>query len=152
MGRAQHSRAFRLALVLSIIMLLFGCGGDKTGKHKASAESAEEVTADALTAKIVTEDILYTTGTNGEPLAYIKAKKGEFINFKGEVSGGYPPYTYSWYFDDVVPDVNVKDPGKIEFIRVTGSRYGVPYTVEFTVTDKNGNQSVDSLDVVVFRD
>jgi hypothetical protein len=85
-------------------------------------------------------------------LAYIKIKRGEFVNFTGDVSGGYPPYTYNWKFDNVRPDVNVKDPGNIEFIHVTGSRYGVIYTVEFTVTDKNGNQSVDSLDVVVFND
>jgi hypothetical protein len=58
----------------------------------------------------------------------ITTKRGEFINFKGEVSGGYSPYTYNWNFDAVTPDVNVKDPGNIEFINVTGSRYGVTYT------------------------
>jgi hypothetical protein len=151
MWTANFSRAFRLALVLSIIMLLVSCGGHKTGKHKASAESSEEIPAEPLKATIVTQDIINSTGTNGEPLAYITIKKGDFINFKGNVSGGYPPYTYNWNFDDVTPDVNVKDPGNIEFINVTGSSYGVIYTVEFTVTDKNGNQSVDSLEVVVFH-
>jgi hypothetical protein len=153
MGTAQFIlRAFRLALVLSIIMLLVGCGGHKTGKNKASAEGSEEIPTESLKAKIVTNDIINSTGTNGEPLAYITIKKGDYINLKGDVSGGYPPYTYNWNFDDVKPDVTVKDPGNIEFMNVTGSNYGVTYTVEFTVTDKNGNQSVDSLDVVVFHD
>jgi hypothetical protein len=149
MGTAQFLRAIRLALVLSIIVLLVGCGGHK---HKASTASSEEIPAESLKAKIITKNIINSTGTNGEPLAYIKIKRGEFINFKGDVSGGYPPYTYNWNFDDVAQDVNVKDPGNIEFIHVTGSSYGVTYTVEFTVTDKNNNQSVDSLDVVVFND
>ena len=152
MGTAQFLRAFRLALILSIIMFLVGCGGHKTGKHNVSAEGSEEIPAESLKVKIVTKDIINSTGTNGEPLAYITIKKGEFINFKGDVSGGYPPYTYNWNFDDVIPDVNVKDPGNIEFIHVTGSGYGVTYTIEFTVTDKKGNQGVDSLDVVVFKD
>jgi hypothetical protein len=152
MGTAQiFLRAFRLALVLSIIMLLVGCGGHKTGKNKASAEGSEEIPAESLKAKIVTNDIINSTGTNGEPLAYITIKKGDFINFKGDVSGGYPPYTYNWNFDDITPDLTVKDPGNIEFINASGSRYGVTYTVEFTVMDKNNNQSVDSLDVVVFN-
>jgi hypothetical protein len=152
MRTAQFLRAFRLALVLSIIMLLIACGGHKTGKHKVSPEGSEEIPAEALKIKIVTEDIIYSTGTNGEPLASIIINRGEFINFKGDVSGGYPPYTYNWDFDDVRPDVDVKDPGNIEFINVTGSSYGFIYTVEFTVTDKKGNQGVDSLDVVVFDD
>jgi hypothetical protein len=152
MATAQFLRAFRLALVLTIIVLLVGCGGHKTGKHKVSAESSEEIPAEALQAKIVTKDIINSTGTNGEPLAYITIKRGDFINFKGDVSGGYPPYTYNWTFDDVRPDVDVKDPGNIEFINVAGSRYGFTYTVEFTVTDKKENQAVDSLDVVVFDD
>jgi len=151
MGTTQFLRAFRLVLVLSIIMLLVGCGGHKTGKHNVSAEGSEEIPAEPLKVKIVTKDIINSTGTNGEPLAYITIKKGEFINFKGDVSGGYPPYTYNWNFDDVAPDVNVKDPENIEFINATGSNYGITYTVEFTVTDKKGNQGVDSLDVVVFH-
>jgi hypothetical protein len=151
MGTAQFLRAFRLALFLTIIMLLVSCGGHKTGKTNASAESGEEIPAEVLKAKIVTKDIINSTGTNGEPLAYIKIKMGDFINFKGDVSGGYPPYTYNWNFDDVSPDVNVKDPGNIEFLHVIGSNYGATYTVEFTVTDKNNNVSVDSLDVVVFN-
>jgi hypothetical protein len=152
MGTAQFLRAFRLALILSIIMLMVGCSGHKTGKHKVSAESSEEIPVESLKVKIVTKDIINSIGTNGEPLAYITVKRGEFINFKGDVSGGYPPYTYNWNFDDVRPDVDVKDPGNIEFINVTGSRYGFTYIVEFTVTDNKGNQGVDSLDVVVFRD
>jgi len=152
METAQFLRAFRLSLVLSIIMLLVGCSGHESGKNKVSAESSEEIPAESLKAKIVTKDIISSTGTNGEPLAYITTKRGDFINFKGDVSGGYPPYTFNWNFDDVTPDVNVKDPGDIEFINANGSRYGVTYTIEFTVTDKNGNQSVDSLGVVVFND
>jgi hypothetical protein len=132
-------------------MLLIGCGGHKTGKHKVSPEGSEDIPAESLQVKIVTKDIINSTRSNGEPLAYITIKKGEFINFKGDVSGGYPPYTYNWNFDDVAPDINVKDPGNIEFINATGSNYGVTYTVEFTVTDKNGNQGVDSLGVVVFH-
>lgn len=151
MGTAQILSAFRLALVLSIIMLLIGCGGHKTGKNKASAEGSEEIPAESLKATIVTNDIINSTGTNGEPLAYITIKRGEFINLTGDVSGGYAPYTYNWTFDDVRPDIDVKDPGNIEFINATGSNYGVTYTVEFTVTDKNGNQGVDSLGVVVFH-
>ncbi len=152
MGTAQFLRAFRFALVLSIIMLLVGCGGHKTGKHRVSPEGSEEIPAESLEVKIITKDIIYSTGTNGEPLASLTIKRGEFINFKGDVSGGYPPYTYNWKFDDVRPDVDVKDPGDIEFLNVTGSKYGFTYTVEFTVTDKKGNQGVDSLDVVVFDD
>jgi hypothetical protein len=152
MGTSQFSRAFRLALVLSMIMLLVGCGGHKTGKHKVSPEGSEDIPAESLQVKIVTEDIISSTRSNGESFAYITIKKGEFINFKGDVSGGYPPYTYNWNFNDVVPDADVKDPGDIEFIHVTGSAYGVIYTIEFTVTDKKGNQGVDSLDVVVFKD
>jgi hypothetical protein len=135
-----------------MIMLLVGCGGHKTGKHKVSPEGSEDIPAESLEVKIVTKDIISSTRSNGEPFAYITIKKGEFINFKGDVSGGYPPYTYNWNFNDVVPDADVKDPGDIEFIHVTGSAYGVIYTIEFTVTDKKGNQGVDSLDVVVFKD
>ena len=148
MGTAQFLRAIRLALVLSFIVLLVGCGGHK---HKASTASSEEIPAESLQVKIVTKDIISSTRSNGEPFAYITIKKGEFINFKGDVSGGYPPYTYNWNFNNVVPDVDVKDPGDIEFIHVTGSAYGVIYTIEFTVTDKKGNQVIDSLDVVVFK-
>jgi hypothetical protein len=152
MGTSQFLRAFRLALVLSIILILIGCGGHKTGKQKVSPEGSEDIPAESLQVKIVTKDIIYSTQSNGEPLAIITIHRGEFVNFKGNVSGGYPPYTYNWTFDDVKPGVDVKDPGDIEFINVTGSSRGFTYTVEFTVTDKKGDQVVDSLGVVVYDD
>ncbi|MCU0577486.1 MAG: hypothetical protein MUD15_11780, partial [Desulfobacterota bacterium] len=76
----------------------------------------------------------------------------DWVNFKGNVTGGTPPYTYNWDFDYVRPSLQVKDPGDIEFINVTGTDFGVSYAVEFTATDQTGNSSVDSIEVLVFND
>lgn len=152
MGTVSLRKSLPLVLVLIIMATMIGCTGHKTGKHKAAPVTGEEAETEPLLARIVVKDLITSSGNAGEPAAYIVIRKGDWINFKGDVSGGTPPYTYNWDFDDVTPDLKVKDPGNIEYINVTGSGYGVAYTVEFTVTDQNGEQSVDSIQVLVFND
>jgi hypothetical protein len=152
MIRLISQRVFHLFLILAIMIFLTGCRDHETGKHNASAEEITDESTEPLQAQVVVKDLITSSGQNGEPLAYIIITRGEFVNFKGNVTGGTPPYTYNWDFGNVRPDVQVKDPGNIEYINVTRSKAGIYYPVEFTVTDKHGNISVDSIVVLVYAD
>ncbi len=153
MGKMIIHKAFLFLLIFVVMILVAGCSRDHTtGKNKASAEGSEDVATESIQAEIVVADLITSSGANGEPLAYIIINRGDWVNFKGNVTGGNPPYTYNWDFDNVRPSMKVKDPGNIEYINVTGTNAGILYSVEFTATDKNGNQSVDSIEVLVFDD
>ena len=69
--------------------------------------------------------------------------KGESVNFQGGVTKGNAPFTYAWNFNSGAVNTNMEDPGNITF-----HSPGV-YNVTFTVTDKDGDASSDSVRVTV---
>lgn len=150
MGKVKDHKALIVIIALAAVFWSYGCGDRDTGGN-GQAE-AEETSGGPLNAEIVVKDLITSSGANGEPPAYIIINRGDWVNFKGNVTGGTPPYTYNWDFDYVRPSLQVKDPGDIEFVNVNGTDYGVSYTVEFTAIDQAGSMSVDSIEVLVFND
>jgi len=89
-------------------------------------------------------------GNNTQPSASIESPPsdmtvnvGESVNFQGYVTYGNSPFTYLWNFGGAAGNSDVEDPGSITFQK-TGT-----YTVTFTVTDKDGDQSKDSVTITV---
>jgi len=68
-------------------------------------------------------------------------KVGDTVNFGGSATGGAPPYTWSWDFDDGGSSPN-EDPSHVFTTEGT-------YNVELTVTDQCFNTDTDNVVVVV---
>jgi len=71
--------------------------------------------------------------------------EGEKIYFRGEATGGLPPYKYSWTFSAVMPPSSLKEPGLIAF-KLEGG-----YKVILTVKDSNGTMNEDYVHINVKR-
>ncbi len=65
------------------------------------------------------------------------------IEFQGAVTGGAKPFAYLWDFDGAAVDSTNKSPGQLTF-----DSPGT-YRVTFTVTDKDGEQSQDQVQIAV---
>ncbi len=79
--------------------------------------------------------------------AYASPSSGDAplkVYFDGDVSGGEPPFTYKWTFDDGRSSTS-KDPTHTY-------RYSGTYTVTFRVTDDEGYTDRDTVTVRVYRD
>ena len=70
-------------------------------------------------------------------------REGDIVYFEGKASGGTPPYTYGWDFGKTIPSINREKTGQIVF------NFEGAYKVLFTVKDTSGNQSTDSVRIIV---
>ena len=77
---------------------------------------------------------------------YVKILEGEKQYFQSSVSGGFPPYTYSWDFGIVAPSSTKKNPREIVF------NWQGTYEVMLTVKDKRNNKSTDIVKIIVEKD
>ncbi|WP_207683088.1 PKD domain-containing protein [Desulfonema magnum] len=75
------------------------------------------------------------------PHMNITVNKGDSVNFQGAVTGGRPPFFYSWDFDGGAENSAVKAPGNVMFEK-PGS-----YDITFTVTDADGDTDSHSVRV-----
>ena len=77
---------------------------------------------------------------------HIEIIEGEKLYFIAEVSGGVPPYKYSWDFSAVAPSSSEKNPGEIVF------NWHGAYKVLLTVKDTKSNIKTDFLRIIVEKD
>lgn len=77
------------------------------------------------------------------PSADTVLSQGKAVEFQGAVTGGAEPFAYLWDFDGAAADSTKKSPGQLPF-----DSPGT-YRVTFTVTDKDGEQSQDQVQIAV---
>jgi PKD domain len=77
------------------------------------------------------------------PLQDQEIREGELVFFEGSASGGMPPYAYHWDFGKTMPPIQRKVTGQIVF------NFEGAYKVLFTVKDSKGDESTDSVRIIV---
>lgn len=81
------------------------------------------------------------------PSGDVTIMEGESVNFEAEVESGNEPYTHLWTFGGSgLSNQTVEDPGELTF-----TDPGV-YTVTYTVTDNDGDESSDTVIITVNKD
>jgi PKD repeat protein len=103
--------------------------------EQAQQEVAEEEPTNLLTVEITSND------TEGGEEAAAPAT----IEFEADITGGIEPYTISWDFGD---DGTIREESDEQTVVHTFNEPGT-YTAALTVTDANGQQATDTLEVTV---
>jgi Ca2+-binding RTX toxin-like protein len=108
----------------------------------AQLEQAQEVVEEPTNPLIVEIISTNTEGGGGGGEAIAPAT----FEFEADVGGGTGPYTHSWDFDDESSSGGEESDGQIVV-----HMYNEPgaYTVSLTVTDANGRQTTDTLQITV---
>ncbi|MGC9324811.1 MAG: PKD domain-containing protein [Desulfomonilia bacterium] len=102
-----------------------------------------DVSTDSVVVTVTGGDLLPTASISS-PSDNVTITEGQTVNFQGSATGGNVPLTYSWAFPGGTPGTSTaEDPGNVTF-----NLEGV-YTCTFMVTDADGDESTDSILVLV---
>jgi PKD repeat protein len=111
-----------------------------------SEQAQEEVVTDEPTNPLIVEII--STNTEGGGGEEEEAVAPATFEFEADVGGGTEPYTYSWDFGD---DGSTSSEESDEQTVVHTYNEPGTYIVSLTVTDANGRQATDTLQVTIIE-